>query len=75
MRCPRTAPIAKSEVSHMISNGCVQLGAEMIGADIRSCLSFSQDLKHPSLKSKGTSFASRLVKGLAILLKSLMNHW
>jgi len=34
----------------------------MMGADISSYLSFSYDLKHPSSKSKGTSFASRLVK-------------
>jgi len=41
MRCPRTAPIAKSEASHMISNGIDQSGADMIGAEISSFLSFS----------------------------------
>jgi len=74
MRCPRTAPIAKSKASHMISNGCAQLRAKIIGVEISSYLSFPHDLKHSSLKSKGTSFASRFVKGLAILLKSLMNR-
>jgi len=67
-------PMARSEASHMISNDLIQLGAEMIGADISSYLSFSHDLKYPSSKSKGSSFASRLVKGLAILLKSLINR-
>jgi len=62
--CPRTAPIAKSEVSHMISNGYAQSGAEIIGTDIRSFLSFSHDLKHSSLKSKGTSLFLYLVNSL-----------
>jgi len=66
--------MARFEASHMISNSWVQSGAKIIGADISSCLSFSHDLKHPLSKSKGTFFASRLVKGLAILLKSLTNH-
>jgi len=66
--------MAMSEASHMISNSLVQSGAEIIGADISFYLSFSHDVKHPSLKSKGTLFASRLVKGLAILLKFLINR-
>jgi len=40
-----------------------------MGAEISSCLSFSHDLRHPSSKSKGTFFANRLVKGVAIFAK------
>jgi len=66
--------MARSEVSHMILNGLVQSGAEKMGAEISSYLSFFHDLKHLSSKLKDMSFASRLVKGLAILLKFLMNR-
>jgi len=66
--------MARFEASHMISNGWVQSGAEMITADISYCVSFFHDLKHPSSKSKGTSFESRLAKDLAILLKFLINR-
>jgi len=53
--------MARSEASHMISNGWVQSGAEIMGAEISSYLSFSHDLKHPLSESKGMSFVSRLV--------------
>ena len=33
MRCPRTAPMAKSKASHMISNDLDQSGADIIGAE------------------------------------------
>ena len=61
--------MAKSEASHMISNGLDQSGADMIGAKISSLLSFSQEFIHSVSKVKDTSLANRLVKGLAILLK------
>jgi len=57
--------MAKSEASHMISNGFDQSGAK-----ISSFLSFSQEFIHSASKVKDTSLANRLVKGLAILLKS-----
>jgi len=62
MRCPKTAPIEKSEVSHMISNGFDQSDTEMIDAEISSFFSFSQVLRHPLSKMKNTSLAKRLVK-------------
>ena len=66
--------MAKSEASHMISNGLDQSGTDMIGAEISSLLSFSQEFIHSAAsKVKDTSLANRLVKGLAILLKSLIN--
>jgi len=74
MCCPKIVSIAKYEASHMISNGFVPLGAEMIGVEISSCFNLSHTFRHPSSKSKGTSFANRSVNGLAILLNSFMNH-
>ena len=74
MRYPRTAPMAKSETSHMISNSLDQSGADMIDAEISSLLSFSQEFIHSASKVKDTFLANRLVKDLAILLKSLINH-
>ena len=71
--CPKTAPITKSEVSHMISKGLDQSEGEMIGAEISSNFNFSHALLHLLSKMKGTSLAKRFVRGLAILLKSLMN--
>jgi len=68
MCCPKKAPIAKSEASHMISNDFNQFGAE-----ISSFFRFSQALKHLVSKVKDTSLAKGLVKGLEILLKSFMN--
>jgi len=41
MRYRWTAPMAKSEASHMISNSLDQSGADMIGAEINFFLSFS----------------------------------
>ena len=73
MRCPRIVPIAKSKASHMISNDLDQSSADMIGAEISSLLSFSQEFIHLASKVKDTSLANRLVKGLAILLKSMIN--
>ena len=75
MRYPKTAPMAKSEASHMISNEFDQFGAEMIGAEIISLLSFSQEFMHSLSRVKDASLAKRLVKGLAILLKFLKNLW
>jgi len=71
MRYP--VAITKSEASHMISNGLDQFSTDMIGAEISSFLSFSQEFIHLASKVKDTSLANRLVKGLAILLKSLIN--
>ena len=68
-----TVPIVKSEALHMISNGFDQSSAEMIDTEISSFFSFSQALRHPLSKVKNTSLAKMLVKGLVILLKSLMN--
>ena len=65
--------MAKFEASHMISNGLDQSEKEMIGAKMSSFLSFSQALRHLLLKVKGTFLAKRLVMGLAILLKFLIN--
>ena len=65
--------MTKSEASHMISNGLDQSGADMIGAEISSLLRVSQEFIHSASKVKDTSLANRLVKGLAILLKSLIN--
>ena len=73
LRYPKTAPMVKSEASHIISNGLDQSGTEIIATGINSILSFSHALRHSSSKMKGTSLAKRLVKGLAILLKFLMN--
>ena len=56
----------------MISNSLNQSGADMIGAGISSLLSFSQEFIHLLSKVKDTSLANRLVKDLAILLKSLI---
>jgi len=42
MRHPKIAPMAKSKVSHMISNGFDQFEKEVIGAKMSSFLSFSQ---------------------------------
>ena len=66
--------MAKLEASHMISNGYVQSGAEMMGADISSSFSLSHVRKYSSSKLKGTSLVSKLVKSLVILIKFLMNH-
>ena len=61
LRCPKTAPIAKSEASHMISKGLDQSGGEMIGAEISSNFSFSHALLHLSLKmNKGFSNFAKL---------------
>ena len=57
----------------MISNGLDQSGADMIGVEINSFLSFFQEFINSSSKVKDTSLAKRLVKGLAMLLKSLIN--
>jgi len=57
----------------MISNDFYQSGTEMISAEMSSFLSFSQAIRHPLSKVKGTYLTKRLVKGLAILLKSLIN--
>ena len=57
----------------MISNGFNQSGADMIGAEISFLLSFSQEFIHSASKVKDTFLANKLVKGLAILLKSLIN--
>jgi len=65
--------MAKSKASHMILNGLDQSGGEIMGGEISFILSLSQALRHSSSKMKGTSLAKRLVKGLAVLLKSLMN--
>ena len=73
LRCPKTTPIAKSEASHIISKGLDQSGDEMIGAEISSNFSFSHALRYLSSKMKGTSLVKKFVRGLAILLKSLMN--
>jgi len=73
IRYPKTVPMAKLKASHMISNNLDQFGAEIIGPEISSILSFSHVVRHPSSKMKSTSLAKRLVKGLAILLKFLMN--
>jgi len=58
----------------MISNSCIQSEAEMMGLDMSSSFSHSHEQKHLSSKLKDTSLVSKLVKGLAILLKSLMNR-
>ena len=47
--------MVKSEVSHMISNDFDQSGTTMIDAEISSILNFSQAIRHPSSKVKGTS--------------------
>ena len=73
MHCPRIAPMTKSEVSHMISNGLDQSGVDIIGVEINSFLSFFQAFINLSSKVKDTSLTKRLVKGLATLLKSLIN--
>ena len=59
MRCYKTAPIAKSEALHMISNGFDQSSAKMIGAKISSFVSFSQELRHPLSKVKDTFLAKK----------------
>jgi len=69
----KTAPIAKSKASHMISNDFDQYGTEMFGAVISSFFSFSKGLRHPLSKVKCMSLVKRLVKDLAILLKSVIN--
>jgi len=71
MRYPKTAPMAKSKASYMISNGFDQSDAEIIGVEISSFLCFSQTLGHPRSKVKGMFLAKRLIKGLEILPKSL----
>ena len=65
--------MTKLEASHMISNGLDQSGADMIGVEISSFFRFSQEFIHSASKVKDTSLANRLVKGLAIFLKSLIN--
>ena len=70
---PKIAPMAKFKASHMISNNIDQSGAEIFGVDINSFLTFYQTLRHPLSNVKGKSLAKKLVKSLAILLKSLMN--
>jgi len=56
----------------MISNGLDQSREEIMGVEISSILSFSLVVRNPSFKMKGMSLA-KIVKGLPILLKSLMN--
>jgi len=73
MYYPKTASIAKSKASHIISKGFDQSGVEMIDAEMGSFLSFYQAIRHPLSKVKGMFLTKRLVKGLAILLKSLIN--
>jgi len=73
MHCHKTISMKKSKASHMISNDFYQSGTEMISAEMSSFLSFSQALRYLLLKVKGTCLAKRLVKRLAILLKSLIN--
>ena len=63
----------KSKASYIISNGLDQSEAEMIGGEISSFLSFFLAIRHPLSKVRGTSLAKKLIKGLAILLKSLIN--
>jgi len=57
----------------MISNGLDQSGGEIMGAEISSILNSFQALRQLSSKMKGTPLAKKLVKGLAIFLKFLMN--
>jgi len=73
MHYPETMPMENFEASYMISNGFDQSMAEMIGTKIRFSLRFSQALRHPLSKLKGTPLAKKLVKDLAIMLKSLIN--
>jgi len=73
MRYSKTASVAKSEASHMISNGFNQSGVEMIGVEMSFFLSFSQAIRHPSSKVKDMFLANKLVKGLVVLLKSSIN--
>ena len=68
------APIAKSEASHMISNGKDQSGGFIMGAVVRAARNVWKACRHSSLKTNGMSLASRLHKGLDILLKFLMKH-
>ena len=65
--------MAKFEASHMISNDLDQSEKEMIGAKMSSFLSLYQAIRHPSSKVKVTLLGNRLVKGLTVLIKSLIN--
>jgi len=58
--------MAKSEVSHMISNDFDQSGVKMIDVEISSFLSFFQVIRHSLSKVKSMSLAKKLVKGLTI---------
>ena len=58
----------------MISNGKDQSGDFIMGAVVRIVRNVWKAYRHSSLKINGVSLASRLHKGLDILLKSLMKH-
>ena len=62
IRCPKTAPTAKLEASHMISKGSSQLGEQIIGAEMSSFFRRSKEVTHSALKSNGMSFPKRVVK-------------
>jgi len=57
----------------MISKGKDQSGGWMTGAEISAFLRISKACKHASSNSKGTSFANKRVRGLAINEKSFTN--
>ncbi|GJS90196.1 hypothetical protein Tco_0772832 [Tanacetum coccineum] len=56
LRCPRTAPTAKSLASHMISKGKSQSGATRIGAWVNFILRVSNASMHSFEKINGSSF-------------------
>src|SRR3954470_20527319 len=72
--CPKTAPTAKSLASHIISKGKFQSGGCTIGAVINAFLRTSKASLQSSSNTKGASFWRRLVRGLEVLEKSLINH-
>jgi hypothetical protein len=57
----------------MISNGKLQSGGWIIGAEINAFLRVWNAIRNSSSKTKGTSLAKSLVKGWAISEKFLMN--
>ncbi|RDX85321.1 hypothetical protein CR513_33509, partial [Mucuna pruriens] len=57
------APSAKLDASHINSNGSSQFGACRIGVDVNLVFSSSKASMHASLKTKSTSFCSRLDRG------------
>ena len=68
------APIAKSEASHIISNGMDQSGGVIMGAVVRAVRNVLNAFKQSSSKINGVSLANRLHKSFEILLKSLMKR-